>query len=223
MDGLDSRAALLLFLFLVQRESLCEAAERRTVRAGDTVTLDCGVKHQRTTLWFGQRGEEAPVLVLAVSAKSGTNDALLHNRTNPRFSATRTSTPDSFSLRVENISDTDLALYYCAQRGEMRFGNATRLVYADQHEPPTSHSPISSPSPSSSPTPLPSCSSSPSPPAPCVLNWALLGCVSAGCLLLSGCLCCLWSRRGGVQCVGAQRSPGQSRSEGAAQVLCTVL
>ncbi|XP_066543159.1 uncharacterized protein LOC136711082 isoform X2 [Amia ocellicauda] len=199
MDGLDSRAALLLFLFLVQRESLCEAAERRTVRAGDTVTLDCGVKHQRETVWFGQRGEEAPVVVVAVSTPLPGEDAGFQKRTaaSARLSAQWNSSSSTFSLRIHNISDSDLALYYCGGRanGSWRFENTIRIVFTEEPSDP----PVS-------------------PPAPCVLSWALLGCVSAGCLLLSGCLCCLWSRRGGVQCVGAQSSPGQSRSEGAAQV-----
>ncbi|XP_066543199.1 uncharacterized protein LOC136711101 [Amia ocellicauda] len=229
MDGLDSRAALLLFLFLVQRESLCEAAERRTVRAGDTVTLDCGVKHSQKTRWFVQRGEEAPVQKIAGSRRAGNhNEAIADETDDQRFSVLWNNSSSSISLKIQSITDTDLALYYCMEIDGTRlvFGNATRLVYGGDQNSSTIHSSsptaslFNSSSSSLSPSPSPSSSlfPSPSPCAPCVLSWALLGCVSAGCLLLSGCLCCLWSRRGGVQCVGAQRSPGQSRSEGAAQV-----
>ncbi|XP_066543198.1 uncharacterized protein LOC136711100 isoform X2 [Amia ocellicauda] len=229
MDGLDSRAALLLFLFLVQRESLCEAAERRTVRAGDTVTLDCGVKHSQKTRWFVQRGEEAPVQKIAGSRRAGNhNEAIADETDDQRFSVLWNNSSSSISLKIQSITDTDLALYYCMEIDGTRlvFGNATRLVYGGDQNSSTIHSSSptaslfnssSSSSLSPSPSPSSSLSSSPSPPAPCVLSWALLGCVSAGCLLLSGCLCCLWSRRGGIQCVGVQRSPGQSRSEGAAQ------
>ncbi|XP_066580637.1 uncharacterized protein LOC136771951 isoform X2 [Amia ocellicauda] len=196
MDGLDSRAALLLFLFLVQRESLCEAAERRTVRAGDTVTLDCDITHQKKTIWFVQRDDEAPFQLISAHKIAGSHDNVFWEASkwsSPHLSPVWKSSAPSISLRIQNITETDLALYYCAEIDgtELTFGNRTRLVYEGQKDI--------------------------SPPAPCVLSWALLGCVSAGCLLLSGCLCCLWSRRGGVQCVGQQRSPMQSRSEGAVQ------
>ncbi|XP_066543189.1 uncharacterized protein LOC136711096 [Amia ocellicauda] len=196
MAGQCGAPLLLSLLLLVQRESLCEAAERRTVRAGDTVTLDCDIGFKQETLWFGQRDAETPFLSILATKKTAVDELFsrFSRGDDPRFTVVWESDKDprgSASLRIQSITEADLALYYCVERGEggLVLGNGTRLVYetSNQH------------------------------PAPCVLSWALLGCVSAGCLLLSGCLCCLWRRRGGVQCVGAQRSPGQSTSEGAAQ------
>ncbi|XP_066580433.1 uncharacterized protein LOC136771809 [Amia ocellicauda] len=182
---------LLSLLLLVQRESLCEAAERRTVRAGDTVTLDCDIGFKQETLWFGQRDAETPFLSILATKKTAVDELFsrFSRGDDPRFTVVWESDKDprgSASLRIQSITEADLALYYCVERGEggLVLGNGTRLVYetSNQH------------------------------PAPCVLSWALLGCVSAGCLLLSGCLCCLWSRRGGDRCGGEQ-----CRGKGAVQ------
>ncbi|XP_069054978.1 uncharacterized protein [Lepisosteus oculatus] len=105
-------------------------AEVRAVSPGDTVILGCDVTRMET-MWFAQRAWCTPVLVLKLVLSSSNQEK--HNKVYRRegLESRFTAIPNNSSLRIENVTEEDLALYYCVDRveGQINIGNGTRLVF----------------------------------------------------------------------------------------------
>ncbi|XP_069055139.1 uncharacterized protein [Lepisosteus oculatus] len=101
------------------------------VRAGDTVTLPCGIRHLKETLWMIQRPLEMP-LIAAVAQVSGSQvNKEVEEGYRSRLSLVLEPSTLSVSLTLANLTESDRALYYCADRagGRLSFGNGTELVF----------------------------------------------------------------------------------------------
>ncbi|XP_066580238.1 uncharacterized protein LOC136771679 [Amia ocellicauda] len=138
MDALHSRTILISLLCVALRGSLAIAAVVRAVRPGDTVTLPCDITLQHETMWFIQPDDTPPLLGISVMKTAGNkiNPISFVGDVDPRYSPELNSSSRSVSLRIRNISDADLALYYCAGKegGRITVGTGTRLVYEGERD-----------------------------------------------------------------------------------------
>ncbi|XP_069054284.1 uncharacterized protein [Lepisosteus oculatus] len=181
------------------------------VRAGDTVTLPCDIRHQTETLWMIQRPLEVP-LVAAVGQVSGSqvNGSQIIKETErayeSRLSLVLEPSTLSVSLTLANLTESDRALYYCAERagGRLRFGNGTELVF-----------------PGSAAVPVAENSSLEEPdrtvvsPSPCLTCWTLLPSVSVVCVIVSS-VCvfsCVSLRRGSRSSESCPQTGGHSERQ----------
>ncbi|XP_069055142.1 uncharacterized protein [Lepisosteus oculatus] len=101
------------------------------VRAGDTVTLPCGIRHLKETLWMIQRPLEVP-LIAAVGQVSGSQvNKEVEEGYRSCLSLVLEPSTLSVSLTLANLTESDRALYYCADRvgGRLSFGNGMELVF----------------------------------------------------------------------------------------------
>nr|XP_015194817.1 PREDICTED: uncharacterized protein LOC107076013 [Lepisosteus oculatus] len=152
------------------------------VRAGDTVTLPCDIRHQTETLWMIQRPLEMP-LIAAVAQISG---SLVIKKVEEGYRSRLTLVHEpstlSVSLTLANLTESDRALYYCAGRvfGRLRFGNGTELVFPEEPD----RTVVS--------------------PSPCLTCWTLLPSVSVVCVIVSS--VCVFS------CVSLRRGSRSSES-----------
>ncbi|XP_066579618.1 uncharacterized protein LOC136771311 isoform X2 [Amia ocellicauda] len=180
---------LLLTLGSAVPGSVAAAAVERAVRPGDSVTLPCDVRHRLETLWFLQRSE---TLSLGKSASmiSGPSGLTITGGLNPRLSAVWDPSSHSISLRIDNITEPDLALYYCADKegATTRIGSGTRLVYEG-------NSNASSPTPRTNMTPSPA-APSPAPPRCLLPLWVTPVSAVLSALLASSCVYGLVRRAG---------------------------
>ncbi|XP_041091399.1 uncharacterized protein LOC121304366 [Polyodon spathula] len=105
------------------------------VLPGENITLNCDIKHDGETSWFVLYPEQAPIHIFQGVLK------LIDNTTNPtyfngfsesRFYPLLNRTTWTISMRIDNVSQQDFALYFCMVRvrGEMKCGNLTKLVLA---------------------------------------------------------------------------------------------
>uniref|UniRef100_A0A8C9QWP5 Immunoglobulin domain-containing protein n=1 Tax=Scleropages formosus TaxID=113540 RepID=A0A8C9QWP5_SCLFO len=100
-----------------------EEAVLRTVQPGDNVTLCCDVKNEQKIVWYRQCSHENQPAWEIPSYDSILNP--VH-----RYSFIWNSSSDSFDLRIENITESDLGVFYCATKFtkvETRGG----IVYSD--------------------------------------------------------------------------------------------
>ncbi|XP_069055044.1 uncharacterized protein [Lepisosteus oculatus] len=154
------------------------------VRAGDTVTLPCGIRHLKETLWMIQRPLEMP-LIAAVAQVSGSQiNKKVEEGYRSRLSLVLEPSTLSVSLTLANLTESDRALYYCADRagGRLRFGNGTELVFPEEPD----RTVVS--------------------PSPCLTCWTLLPSVSVVCVIVSS--VCVFS------CVSLRRGSRSSETGG---------
>ncbi|XP_069054682.1 uncharacterized protein [Lepisosteus oculatus] len=158
------------------------------VRAGDTVTLPCDISHQTETLWMIQRPLEMPLIAAVAQFSVSQVTKEVEEGYRSRLSLVLEPSTRSVSLTLANLTESDRALYYCADRvfGRLRFGNGTELVFPE--EPDRT---VVSPSPS---------------PSPCLTCWTLLPSVSVICVIVSS--VCVFS------CVSLRRGSRSSETGG---------
>ncbi|XP_069054646.1 uncharacterized protein [Lepisosteus oculatus] len=163
------------------------------VRAGDTVTLPCGIRHQTETLWIIQRPLEVP-LIAAVAQISGSQIIKeVEEGYRSRLSLVLEPSTLSVSLTITNLTESDRALYYCADRvgGRLSFGNGTELVFPEESD----RTVVS--------------------PSPCLTCWTLLPSVSVVCAIVSS-VCvfsCVSLRRGSRSSESCPQTGGHSERQ----------
>ncbi|KAJ8359260.1 hypothetical protein SKAU_G00157850 [Synaphobranchus kaupii] len=126
------------------RETSTEATASRVVQLGDTVILHCDVKHDKETIWHGQHFDKVPFIIIAAQDKdSGPDNIIKYFRGyDPRFRVWLLLGNNSVSLEIENLTISDLGLYYCTTTPgvPMLTGFGTRLVLAENHNLSTPNS-----------------------------------------------------------------------------------
>ncbi|XP_018580936.2 uncharacterized protein LOC108918300 [Scleropages formosus] len=132
--------ALLVLHFSSSEEVLVESAVTMAVKIGDTVILHCSHKHSEETLWLGQRCDEVPFIIIC--AGCGYRDKYFRGF-NGQFSTVKNSRNGSIGLRIRNVSDSDLGLFYCTTKFgvPMLVGSGYKLYRAEGPASPTSSPP----------------------------------------------------------------------------------
>ncbi|XP_069054375.1 uncharacterized protein [Lepisosteus oculatus] len=128
MGDLNLGTALLL-LCACTAESHLKGSTLMAVRAGDVVTLPCNHQLYHETTWLIQRPDDTLHVVVLANKNPGKNPFTYTKRPDSRFSLVLNPSTASPDLRIENITETDQGLYYCAarDRGEIQIGKGTRL------------------------------------------------------------------------------------------------
>ncbi|KAJ8332019.1 hypothetical protein SKAU_G00429960 [Synaphobranchus kaupii] len=120
------RRAVCGFVFIQQSS---ESTKWTEVRIGDTVNLGCNISYHTETIWMRQNIDRIPTVVL-ISGPNYHDGRVFSKKTlSPRFTAVPNARDQTNQLRITNVTDTDLALYYCVGRirGTPEFGIGTRL------------------------------------------------------------------------------------------------
>ncbi|XP_069054676.1 uncharacterized protein [Lepisosteus oculatus] len=195
---MDAARTLLLFLCVFLAGGLFAGSAgvvELRVRAGDTVTLPCDIRHQTSTLWMIQRPLEVPLIAAVAQVSVSQIIKEVEEGYRSRLSLFLEPSTLSVSLTLANLTESDRALYYCADRagGRLSFGNGTELVF-----------------PGSAAVPVAENSSLEEPdrtvvsPSPCLTCWTLLPSVSVVCVIVSS--VCVFS------CVSLRRGSRSSES-----------
>ncbi|XP_069054666.1 uncharacterized protein [Lepisosteus oculatus] len=118
-----------LVALLLTRDLVAGSIATAPVRPGGNVTLRCDIPLQYETLWFVQRPNATPAMGVAVS--KSLRGGLVHRGPDPRLTGELDATAGSVRLRIRDVGEADLAMYYCADRvgGRLVVGNGTRLVF----------------------------------------------------------------------------------------------
>ncbi|KAG7478381.1 hypothetical protein MATL_G00080010 [Megalops atlanticus] len=66
--------AMIMVQFSSSQETITEATMLKPVRTGETVLVHCNLKHNRETVWYGQRRDEVPFIILSAKKKDGGRD-----------------------------------------------------------------------------------------------------------------------------------------------------
>ncbi|KAL6467214.1 hypothetical protein MHYP_G00250180 [Metynnis hypsauchen] len=139
---MESSGAVLLTVMCVLFSRISGAEVKMRVRRGDNITLYCDyiISLRSEIAWFRNCSDENhPPLVLTSSSN------FKHHF--PRFGLVRNSSSKSYDLLIENVTEKDLGLYYCArqekkvtseekslkrERTVYRYGNlTTRIILRD--------------------------------------------------------------------------------------------
>ncbi|KAG7465936.1 hypothetical protein MATL_G00159430 [Megalops atlanticus] len=123
----------LIFTLILTDHKVSGRTDLMTVRIMSDVRLHCDIKHEKETLWFGQRPNDVPFLSLSASKKShATSDLFTQYITgaDPRFAVAFDVSAGSVYLTILNVTESDQALYFCAsmRKGSLHLGNGTRIV-----------------------------------------------------------------------------------------------
>ncbi|KAJ8410452.1 hypothetical protein AAFF_G00193560 [Aldrovandia affinis] len=96
----------------------CEAGEQIHVQNGETVTLNCSFSTGTETLWMKQNPKDVPTIILSAGRNSD-QEGMPEESHYTAFIQN-----SSVSLRINNVTSSDFALYYCCGRsgGQFKFG-----------------------------------------------------------------------------------------------------
>ncbi|KAJ8410958.1 hypothetical protein AAFF_G00179930 [Aldrovandia affinis] len=124
----------LIFVFSFMKS--WEAVDRREVRLGDDVMLSCTISCYVDVTWMRHNPGQTPTVVLVTKLGSEGNIVYYHQH-DQRF--TGVCSNRSIALKIENITDSDFALYFCAgnEGRVLHFGNGTQLLELTEHGPGT--------------------------------------------------------------------------------------
>uniref|UniRef100_A0A4W4E8Z7 Ig-like domain-containing protein n=1 Tax=Electrophorus electricus TaxID=8005 RepID=A0A4W4E8Z7_ELEEL len=102
-------------------------------KVGDTVSVHCNISFNVETVWVRQRIDRVPEGLLVSGPNEHDGSVYLKNRLDPRFSAVVNHSSQTNNLQIRDISNDDLALYYCIGRirGKLTFGVGTRLYLSE--------------------------------------------------------------------------------------------
>ncbi|KAG9328042.1 hypothetical protein JZ751_016687, partial [Albula glossodonta] len=138
----------------VQNESctyatLAEPSVRTAVSVGGSVTLHCDQIHNEVTTWFGQRCGQAPHIIISARDKPGNPEELMYKltrySTSSAIKAAKNPSNSSISLRIHNISESDLGLFYCSTGTENDFIGSEIILFQKENSITSSTSWSSSP------------------------------------------------------------------------------
>ncbi|KAI7801787.1 putative immune-type receptor 14a precursor, partial [Triplophysa rosa] len=105
------------------------------VELGDTVSLQCSVKHD-TILWFKQIAGHQPRIISVFQKKGETN--IYNEFQDGRFQRSH------FNLTISNIIQSDAAVYHCGSKAHyVTFGKGAHLIIIGQKDSSTTGSSIS--------------------------------------------------------------------------------
>ncbi|KAG9352971.1 hypothetical protein JZ751_017547 [Albula glossodonta] len=131
--------ALIMIQLSSSQEILTEATIFREVRIGDTITLHCSVRHNKQTVWYGQRCDEVPFIIMSgqINESSGKAATKYFKGFDHRFSTQLLQSNSTFSLKIEKINTSDLGLYYCTSDAgvPLRTGEGIKLILAEEPIP----------------------------------------------------------------------------------------
>ncbi|XP_041917839.1 uncharacterized protein LOC121681939 isoform X2 [Alosa sapidissima] len=85
--------------------------------------------------WVRHKSDEIPVVLLVAGPNESDGSLYSKDHIHHRFKAVANQSRESNDLRISNVTEEDLALYYCIGRvkGKQKFGIGTRL-YQDKAE-----------------------------------------------------------------------------------------
>ncbi|XP_041081880.1 uncharacterized protein LOC121298734 [Polyodon spathula] len=137
MSGINIMLGIVLFL-IVSASDLKHQVQSMAIEevlTGENITLKCDMKHDGETSWFVLYPEQAPIHIFQGVLKlidNTTNSAYFNGFSESRFYPLLNRTTWTISMRIDNVSQQDFALYFCMVRvrGEMKCGNLTKLVSA---------------------------------------------------------------------------------------------
>ncbi|KAI1897041.1 hypothetical protein AGOR_G00079030 [Albula goreensis] len=117
---------------------LAEPSVRMAVSVGGSVALHCDQIHNEVTTWFGQHCGQAPHIVISARDKPGNPEELMYKltrySTSSAIKAAKNPSNNSISLRIHNISESDLGLFYCSTGTENEFiGSEIILFQKEAH------------------------------------------------------------------------------------------
>ncbi|MFT7807452.1 uncharacterized protein LOC111853144 isoform X1 [Arapaima gigas] len=159
------------------QERRFEEAVVRTIQPGDNVTLHCDVKNELRTIWYRQCSHENQ------PPREISSQEIMRNPV-PRYSFVWNDSSHSFGLWIENITESDLGLYYCSAQFT-KIETRNKFVYSEDiynfgNVTTRLQFPVDSLSSTAKPNDcLPAT----------VQNWILMAGVPAACVLLSIPLC----------------------------------
>lgn len=125
---------IICYIFWIAAASALE----NLVTLGSNVTLACDISVKFEILWFVQHPNKTMSLALLTTIKLDktlTPTKHFDIRLVPSYNMTEETT----SLHIVNVTETDLGLYYCAERisGSFRIGSGTQLsLTSEQHSTP---------------------------------------------------------------------------------------
>ncbi|XP_056626389.1 novel immune-type receptor 14b [Triplophysa dalaica] len=106
-----------------------QANQVRTVELGDTVSLECSVKHN-TILWFKQIARHQPRIISVFQQKGETN--FYYEFKDGRFQRSH------FNLTISHINQSDAAVYHCGSKAHyVAFGRGAQLIIKGQKDSST--------------------------------------------------------------------------------------
>ncbi|KAJ8285297.1 hypothetical protein GJAV_G00025230 [Gymnothorax javanicus] len=113
------------FLFMLQSSE----SEIMKVHLGETVILGCNISYHQETIWMQQNTDEIPTVVLISGPNHPNGEVFSRKSISPRFTAVPNKEDETNQLQITNITDKDLAFYYCVGRrlGMPQFGKGARL------------------------------------------------------------------------------------------------
>ncbi|KAL7856247.1 hypothetical protein AOLI_G00198510 [Acnodon oligacanthus] len=163
------------------------AEVKMRVRRGDNITLycDCIIRQRSEIAWFRKCSDENHFLLVLTSSSS-------FKRHFPGFGFVRNSSSKSYDLLIENVTEKDLGLFYCARQEKKvttdknglkrettvyRYGGLTTQIILIDTTLPSADRPQT--------TPIP-------PASDCSICWKVLVSVCPVCVLLSStCVYCI--------------------------------
>ncbi|KAJ8402898.1 hypothetical protein AAFF_G00362120 [Aldrovandia affinis] len=91
-------------------QKLSGATEMMSVNVGDTVMLHCDIKHEKETLWFGQRPNDVPFLSFSAIRKPYDIKELFTQsivNVDLRYTVVLDVATSSVNLKIENVTESD--------------------------------------------------------------------------------------------------------------------
>ncbi|KAI4902983.1 hypothetical protein NFI96_012016 [Prochilodus magdalenae] len=88
----------------------------RNFRAGDTVDLSCNKNHRDRTMWYGQKNNRAPFIIISaeMTLKHSEHPSMkFYWGYNSRINVTWNRTNNSVGLTIKNINESDEGFYFC--------------------------------------------------------------------------------------------------------------
>uniref|UniRef100_A0A3B1KC56 Ig-like domain-containing protein n=1 Tax=Astyanax mexicanus TaxID=7994 RepID=A0A3B1KC56_ASTMX len=89
------------------------------ISTGDTVDLSCDRNHRDKTMWFGQKNNRCPFIILSAEMNSERRErpsVKFYWSYNSRFTLTWNPRNNSSTLIIRNISESDEGFYFSNNR-----------------------------------------------------------------------------------------------------------